>query len=184
MKKIVIIFSSGYGHTRKLAKHIATGASLASQCEVEVFELQDNETIPWDKLAAADAIIFGSPTYMGTVSARFKDFMDQSGQIWLKQPWKNKLAAGFTISTSPSGDKSGTLNSLMVFAMQHGMLWIGQSELGDPKNDNEHSINRAGGWVGLMATSNPDKEKVLFAGDIKTAELFGQRIARACLRFN
>ena len=59
----------------------------------------------WETLAAADAIVFGSPTYMGNVSWQFKSFADASSKPWYGQAWKDKLAAGFTNSASINGDK-------------------------------------------------------------------------------
>jgi len=137
--------------------------------------------VHWADLEAADAIIFGSPTYMGNVSAPFKTFMDASSKPWLEQKWKDKLAAGFTISGSPSGDKLNTLQSLMIFAMQHGMVWVGNAEM--PYN--EEGINRLGSFSGLMAQAGqvaPDVEPN--AADRRSAEKLGQRVATATARWN
>ena len=71
------------------------------------------------KLNQSDAIIFGSPTYMGGVAAQFKAFIDAASVVWFTQGWKDKVAGGFTHSGSPIGDKQGTLLYLMTNAMQH-----------------------------------------------------------------
>ena len=81
----------------------------------------------WELLAAADAIIIGSPTYMGGVSWQFKKFADASSKVWYAQGWKNKLFAGFTNSAGMNGDKDATLTYLWHLAMQHGGLWVSRS---------------------------------------------------------
>lgn len=177
MAKVAIIFQSSEGHTRELAKAIACGVGFNPKHECVVIDVEAPPKDLWDIIAHADALIFGSPTYMGTVSAPFKAFMDKSGELWLKQPWKNKIAAGFTISTSYSGDKFGTLSALMVFAMQHGMIWVGQDHIGSIYTKDGEELNDVGSWLGLMGRSNPDKSKMIFEGDKKTAHRFGERVA-------
>ncbi len=83
------------------------------------------EHIDWDLLDASQGIIFGSPTYMGSVSADFKRFMDSSSKRWRDRIWQGKLAAGFANSGGLSGDKLSVLQQIHLFAMQHGMLWSG-----------------------------------------------------------
>jgi NAD(P)H dehydrogenase (quinone) len=117
---------------------------------------------------------------MGNVSGLFKMFMDASSKPWLEQKWKDKVAAGFTISGSPSGDKLNTLQSLMIFAMQHGMIWVGNAEM--PYN--EEGINRLGSFSGVMAQAGqvaPDIEPN--EADRKSAERLGQRVAIATQRW-
>ena len=111
MTKIAIVYHSGYGHTAKVAEHVRKGATTTGT-EVTLYKAEDlasPDTGPWDELAAADAIIFGAPTYMGSASAPMKQFMDASSKAWFTDAWKDKIAAGFTNSGSLAGDKSGTL---------------------------------------------------------------------------
>ncbi|WP_031191886.1 flavodoxin family protein, partial [Streptomyces peucetius] len=74
-------------------------------------------------LDAADAIVFGSPTYMGTASGAFHVFAEATSKRWATRAWQDKLAAGFTNSGSKSGDKLHTLQFFTVLAAQHGMHW-------------------------------------------------------------
>lgn len=179
MTQIAIVFHSGFGHTKVVAERVKAGAesvpgTLASLIPVEEIEAH------WADLEAADAIVFGSPTYMGNVSAPFKAFMDASSKPWYERKWQDKLAAGFTISGSPSGDKLNTLQSLMIFAMQHGMVWIGLADL--PQND--EGTNRLGSFAGVMAQAGqvaPEVEPNL--ADRKSAERLGRRVAAATLRW-
>ena len=112
-KKIVILFHSGYGHTAKVAQAVAEGSGGA------LLAVDAEGNLPeggWEQLAAADAIVFGSPTYMGSVSWQFKKMADASSKVWFTQGWKNKLAAGFTNSASLYGDKGATLQYLSTLA--------------------------------------------------------------------
>jgi NAD(P)H dehydrogenase (quinone) len=66
--------------------------------------------------------------------------------------------------------------------MQHGMIWVGQDQLGSIYTKDGLGINESGSWIGLMATSNPDKSKLIYEGDKKTAIIFGERIANIANR--
>jgi len=179
MTQIAIVYHSGFGHTQVVAERVKAGAESVPGTQARLVPVEAIEA-HWTDLEAADAIIFGTPTYMGNVSAPFKTFMDASSKPWLEQKWKDKLAAGFTISGSPSGDKLNTLQSLMIFAMQHGMVWVGNAEM--PYN--EEGINRLGSFTGVMAQAGqvaPDVEPN--AADRKSAERLGHRVATATLRW-
>jgi len=182
MKKLAVIYHSVNWHTEQIAGHIASGARETS--DVDVTLLKAEGLVPQD-LLAYDAFVFGSPTYLGGVSGVFKSFMDSTGGMWKRQQLKGKLAAGFTVSALPSGDKQSTLLSMFVFAMQHGMVWVGNAILPEQHSGvpYEEAANRLGSWSGLMAqaghTLNGD---TLVPGDIKTARMFGANIAEALMR--
>ena len=143
---------------------------------------------PWDELAAADAIIFGAPTYMGSASATFKQFQDATSKVWMTQGWADKLAAGFTNSGSVSGDKLQTLQQFSILAAQHGMIWVG---LATPSGFNmkEHSwadaTNRGGYWLGVGAHSPADTspEEAPVAAELETGRLLGERVAKSAIRW-
>lgn len=106
MANIVVVFHSGYGHTQRVAQAVADGA------DAQLLAIDADGNLPeggWETLAAADAIIFGSPTYMGGVSWQFKKFADASSKVWYTQGWKDKLFAGFTNSATMNGDKVATM---------------------------------------------------------------------------
>jgi multimeric flavodoxin WrbA len=186
MTQIAIVYHSGYGHTAKQAEAVARGAASVAGAEAQLISV---ETIDqhWETLEKADAIIFGSPTYMGSVSAPFKTFMDASSKPWYARAWKDKIAAGFTNSASQSGDKLNTLIQLAIFAAQHGMIWVGLDIM--PGNNNSNGsvedLNRLGSFLGAMAQSNADQpaELVPPPADLKTAEVLGARVAETAKRF-
>lgn len=185
--KIAVVYHSGHGHTKKQAAAVAKGAKEADpRAEVSLISVTEIEG-QWDKLNEADGIIFGAPTYMGSLSGPFKMFMDATLTVWKHQGWKNKIAAGFTNSASQNGDKLSSLIQLVIFTMQHGMIWVG---LDLPPGNNSskgniHDLNRLGSWVGAMAQSNIDEgpDKAPAPSDLKTAEHLGARVVKVINRW-
>lgn len=189
MSKIAIVYHSGFGHTDVLARDVAQGVTdsggVADLLRIDGLQADFGEF--FDRIADADAIILGSPTYMGTVSAPMKAFMDASAKVYFTKAWKDKLGAAFTVSGSPSGDKLNTLTSLAIFAAQHGMLWIGTGQ--NPGNNDDESAateveNRLGSFIGAMAQAANDSPDVTpKAGDRATARSLGRRVAQAAARW-
>ncbi|WP_319530247.1 flavodoxin family protein [uncultured Cohaesibacter sp.] len=183
---VVVVYHSGYGHTETIAKTIAQGAESVEGVKATLIKA-DDENKDWDAMAAADAIIFGSPTYMGSVSGQFKMFMDESSKVWFTQGWKDKIAAGFTVSGSQSGDKLNTLIQLQVFAAQHSMVWVPLGIL--PGNNSStasvEDLNRLGAATGLMAQANTDQgaDVAPQATDHRTAAKFGEHVAASAKRW-
>ena len=191
MTHIVVVYHSGYGHTSVLADAIVRGAQSAG-AQTHIIKVGADGAVTdadWGMLDASDAIVFGAPTYMGSVSGPFKMFMDATSKAWFTQKWKNKLAGGFTNSGSMSGDKLNSLFQLVVLAAQHGMMWVSLGEMNgssgaDVPSGNPESVNRVGSYLGVMAQSdNVPPDKAPSTGDVKTAELYGKRIADAAQRW-
>ncbi|MBT9474466.1 flavodoxin family protein [Polaromonas sp.] len=182
MSKVAVVFHSGYGHTLRMAQAVAEGA------DAELVAIDADGNLPeggWDTLAAADAIIMGSPTYMGSVSWQFKKFADASSKPWYTQAWKDKLFAGFTNSAALNGDKLSTLTYLFTLAMQHGGLWVSQGVLPSNTRAAQRSdANYLGSYSGAMAQSPSDAGAGEMApGDLETARSFGERVAEVASRF-
>ena len=154
MAKLVVVYHSGYGHTQRMAEAVAEGASatlVAIDAEGNLSEAN------WGLLQAADGIIMGSPTYMGSVSWQFKKFADASSKPWFSQQWKDKVFAG----------------------------WVGTGMMpSNKKSAQRDDINYVGSFAGAMAQSPSDSSPAeMLAGDLATAKLFGQRVAEVTLRF-
>lgn len=182
MAKVAVVYHSGYGHTAKQAQAVANGAGAPLITINAEGNLSDAD---WTTLAAADAIIMGSPTYMGSVSWQFKKFADASSKQWFSQQWKNKIAAGFTNSATMNGDKLSTLHYLFTLAMQHGMIWVGTGmQASNKKSAQRNDLNYVGSYAGAMATTPSDAsaEEVL-SGDMETARLFGERVTEITKQF-
>ena len=151
---------------------------------MHIIQAEELTTAP-QRLTQFDGLLLGSPTYLGGVSGTFKTFMDATGGLWRTQQLKGKLAAGFTVSALPSGDKQSTLLSLFTFCMQHGMVWVGNAILPEQHRGvpYDEAANRLGSWSGLMAQAGHSSGAAAFvSGDIKTARLFGQHFAETALR--
>lgn len=184
MKNIAVIYHSGHGNTEHFARLVVTGAQSVADTQVSLLKAEAATNNP-SSLLDYDGYLFGSPTYLGGVSGPFKSFIDSTGGLWRKQQLKGKLAAGFTVSALPSGDKQSTLISMFTFAMQHGMVWVGNPFLPEQSSGvpYEQAINRLGSWTGMMAQAGHSAPGQSYApGDLRTAEAFGRNFARVLAR--
>ncbi|MEQ8427809.1 MAG: flavodoxin family protein [Gammaproteobacteria bacterium] len=187
--KVCVVFHSGYGHTKRQAESVTKGVNSVAGVEcklISVTEISEDSPL-WEDLDSCDAMIYGTPTYMGSVSADMKKFMEATSGRWMELKWADKLAAGFTNSASQNGDKQNTLVTLATFAAQHGMVWINLNQA--PGNNHSggsvEDINRLGASLGAMAQSNADEppDTAPIESDLETAKLLGQRVANCALRW-
>lgn len=178
MSKIEIVSYSSTGNTAQLANLIA------ETCRGRVWALPDDGTCSdamWDALDAADAILFGSPTYMGGPAWQFKKFADETGERWSNRDWQDKLSGGFTTSSSTNGDKGECLSYFITLANQHGMIWLSLGQASPPSRSNsETASNWTGGNGGVMAIAG---RHGMPAGDMQSARDYGARVARLTKRF-
>jgi NAD(P)H dehydrogenase (quinone) len=116
------VFHSGYGHTAKVAEAIAATSGAA------LLPIDAEGQLPaggWEQLAAARMVVFGSPTYMGSVSWQFKKFADASSKALVRPGLEGQAGRRLHQQRVMNGDKHSTLHYLMTLAMQHSMLWVG-----------------------------------------------------------
>ena len=183
---VAICFHSGKGHTEALAHEIAAGVASEEGVDARVVDVT-RPPVPWTSLHESDAIIFGCPTHFGGVSAPMKAFLDATDTFWRDMAWRDKIAAGFTCAGEPSGDKQSVLIALGVFALQHGMVWVGMDPMTDVRTGagKPEGYNIQGAYAGAMGDSDgkavtphspPPSDRV-------TARLFGRRVARATRRW-
>jgi multimeric flavodoxin WrbA len=180
--RVAIAYHSGYGHTARQAEAVAEGAATVPGTTVDLIPLDELTEDTWARLTAADAIVFGAPTYMGSPSWVFKKFAEESVRVWAADlAWRDKIAAGFTNSKAMSGDKLNSLVDLSVFAAQHGMIWVGLDVYPGwaQSTASVEDLNRLGSWLGAMAQSDADlsAEKAPPATDLRTAAALGARVA-------
>jgi NAD(P)H dehydrogenase (quinone) len=187
MPTVSILFFSGTGHTTKLAEAVTKGAASVAGVKTNLIAISGDDIVKgrysndavFAQLDASDAIIFGSPTYMGGPAGQFKTFADATGGKWYGQAWRDKIAAGFTVSNSPSGDKFSTLQYFHTLAMQHGMIWIGLGEMPVQAN----GINAVGGFGGAMGLAGQESPEVKpSANDKLTGEILGKRVAEFAVK--
>lgn len=181
--RVAIAYTSGSGHTARVAEQVAIGARAVAGVEVALYDVAAIDDALWELLAGADAIVFGAPTYMGGPAAQFKLFADASAGTWYEQGWNGKLAAGFTNSGHMSGDKLNTLVYFSILAAQHGMNWVSYGAKGgwDTSAASIDDLNRLGSWLGVATQADKDQPATVAppASDLRTAEALGRRVAQA-----
>ena len=178
MPLLAIVYFSISGTTEQLAHAVASGA--AGLTEIALCRINGNDIVSGrfqnerllEIIDRADAVAFGSPTYMGGPAAQFKAFADASSDRWSEQRWANKIAGGFTTGACASGDQLHTLTYFSILAAQHGMLWCG---LDIPGGEDPGGRNRLGSQLGLATHLVGDD---LPESDLSTAEYLGQRLAK------
>jgi NAD(P)H dehydrogenase (quinone) len=188
MSTVSTIYFSGFGHTAKMAEAVHKGLASVAGVKANLIAIKGEDIVKGRyqnesvlaQLDACDAIIFGSPTYMGGPSAQFKALADATAERWLRSAWRDKLGAGFTVSGGPSGDKLSTLHYFFTLAMQHGMIWIGLPDL--PLNDK--GINRLSSYSGVMGQAGQESPDVApNDADKLTGEVLGRRVATFSVKF-
>ena len=141
----------------------------------------DIQVIDWEISDQADLLVFGSAVYMGSVTAEFKTFMDETSKRWYHRKWEGKWAAAFANSGGLSGDKLAVLQQISLYAMQHGMNWIGLPLM--PTGHEAHDLNRLSSFLGLMTQSlDGPPEETPGSGDIDTAIWFGDHLAKTIIK--
>jgi NAD(P)H dehydrogenase (quinone) len=188
MGKAAIIYFSSTGHTHLMAEAIAEGIQSHIGAEADLLRIHGaqiqegrwTDEAVMQCLQAADAIVFGSPTYMGTVAAQFKAFADHSSKIWMQQAWKDKLAGGFTHGSALSGDKFNTLMYFSVLAAQQAMVWVNPGDIDCTARESDDGVNRMGAYLGVMGQTPMDFERgpELHPGDRLSCERYGLRLAK------
>ncbi|MFG2771263.1 flavodoxin family protein [Streptomyces sp. NPDC048350] len=182
---VSIAYHSGYGHTAVVAEAVRAGA-LDAGATVHLIKVDEITDAQWELLDASDAIVFGSPTYMGTASGAFHKFAEDSSKRWFTDTWRDKLAAGFTNSASKSGDKLHTLQFFQILAAQHGMTWVnlGLKPGWNTTEASENDLNRLGFFAGAGAQTHNDLgPEGVHKADLATAEHLGRRVATTARTF-
>ncbi|MBW3697116.1 flavodoxin family protein [Vibrio sp. T187] len=180
-KKIGVVYFSKTGATKLVAQNIVEGIEHHPQVSSISIEILPSEIVEGryinqekiEQLNDCDAILFGSPTYMGSPSAQFKSFMDASSEQYCRKAWRNKLAGGFTTGGSINGEQQQTLLSFFALACQHGMLWVG---LDASKHTDDLGLNRTGSNIGLVSSAG--EESLIHENDLQTAFYYGDRFAQ------
>jgi NAD(P)H dehydrogenase (quinone) len=183
MAKTVVVYFSGYGHTKRAAEVAAQGAGA------ELVEIDADGNVAeqsWDTLTSAQAIIFGTPTYMGSVPWQFKKFADATSKKWFGREWQDKIFGGFTKSASLSGDKQVTLIYLQTLASQHGGIWVSLGLLpSNTKVSSRGDVNNLGGSVGALVQSPSDAAvEEISVGDLETVRLYAARVSEVASRLH
>jgi len=191
--KVLIVFDTRYGNTHKLADAIAEGVREVKGAEAHLkrVEITEPEAIinqheDWrkanerfkavpqvtlDDLVQADAIIFGSPTRYGNMTAPMSKLFSSTGRIWAEGKLFGKVGAAFTSSSTPHGGNETTLITMFLPMYHHGMIVVTPG-YGDPV------LFGAGSPYGATSVSGPGADKPPTESDLKVARLLGRRVAQ------
>ncbi|MDW6003972.1 flavodoxin family protein [Vibrio mangrovi] len=184
MFKIAVIYFTKTDVTGQLAQAVISGIEEHEDVRAVEHRIQGREIVEgrfensvlFESLLGCDAIIMGSPTYMGGVSAQFKAFADASSEYWSEQQWADKVAAGFTCGSALNGDQSSSLQYMSTLASQHGMYWVG---LDAAHGYRDFGLNRLGCQLGVVAQST---DSIADEIDIASAKYLGSRVAKLVKR--
>lgn len=177
--RIAVVYFSATGTTARMAEAAAEGAGAGAALHrirgSDIVEGRFRTQGPLDAVDAADAVLFGSPTFMGGPAAEFKAFADMSSDRWETLAWRDKVAGGFTAGAYPNGDQSWTLAYFQTLAMQHAMLWCG-IDLAGTRPDGPNRFGCQAGAVSVGEAGVPG------AGDLAAARRLGERVAEMARR--
>ena len=180
MLHVVVVYFSQEGSTHQLATSLCAGIESVTRRIVgdDIVRGRYANTEVLETVDVCEAIVFGSPTYMGGPSAQLKAFADATSDRWDSQQWRGKIAAGFTCGSSPAGDQLATLQYFTLLAAQHGMLWVNLDVIGSGSPDGKNRLGTQLGSTALTSTGSAE------ASDLATAHHLGKRVAQTVLRMN
>jgi len=190
--KVLVVYYSLYGHIHRMAEAVADGARSVAGAEVtscrvpetlppEVIEQmgaveaqKSLEHVPIcsvDELAAADAIIFGSPTRFGNMCGQMKQFLDATGSLWAQGTLVGKVASVFTSSATQHGGQESTILSFHIPLLHHGMVIVGlpysfqgQMGIGEITGGSPYGASTIAGGQGERMPSEIELEGARFQG--------------------
>jgi len=195
--KVLIVYYSMYGHVFQLARAIEAGAKSVAGADVilrrvkefaeveqatasneAVVKVRDQQKdvpiVSLDDLRAADAVIFGSPTRYGNMTAQLKQLFDSTAQLWLKGEMEGKIGAAFTSTASTHGGQETTLVTMMIPMLHLGMIIMGVPYSAPGMI---HTEARGGTPYGPTTVAGPRGELQPTKEDLEIARLLGVRVA-------
>ena len=194
--KVQVIFYSMYGHVYRMAEAVAEGAKQVPGAEVSLYQVQ--ELIPddvlekygakgakaafakipvakVDQLAEAHAIIFGTPTRFGNMAAQMRNFLDQTGPLWMKGSLIGKVGSVFASTGTQHGGQETTITSFHSTLLHHGMVIVGvpYSESGLT-----NMVDISGGTpYGATTLAGADGSRQPSENELKIARFQGKHVA-------
>ncbi|MGE4317855.1 MAG: NAD(P)H:quinone oxidoreductase [Deferribacterales bacterium] len=195
--KVYIVFHSFYGHVYEMAKAVAEGASRVPDTEVKLFRVPetvdeatlkaygafeaqkafaDVPVISPEQLAEADALIFGTPTRFGNMSAQMRGFLDRTGGLWAKGALIGKVGSVFASTGTQHGGQETTITSFHTTLFHHGMIVVGVPySCGNLVNMNEIT---GGTPYGATTLAGSDGSRTPSENELEIARFQGEHVAR------
>ncbi|MBI2422850.1 MAG: NAD(P)H:quinone oxidoreductase [Candidatus Hydrogenedentes bacterium] len=198
MCKVLVLYYSMYGHIETMAGAIADGARTVEGVEVSVKRVP--ETMPEDvakrsgakldqsapvattaELVDYDAIIFGTPTRFGNMAAQMRNFLDQTGGLWMKGAFVGKVASVFT-STGTGGGNESTILTFIPTLLHHGFIYVGLPYACPELTD--ISEVKGGSPYGAGTIAGPDGSRQPSAKELAQARFQGKHVAGIASRLS
>lgn len=191
MTKILVLYYSMYGHVETMANAVAEGARSVANVEVTVKrvpELMSEDTAKKAgakldqsapiaspaELADYDAIIFGTPTRFGNMAAQMRNFLDQTGRLWVQGALVGKVGGVFA-STGTGGGNESTILTFIPTLLHHGMIYVGLPYSCPELND--VSEVKGGSPYGAATIAGPDGSRRPHAKELSMARFQGKHVA-------
>ena len=192
MAKILVLYYSMYGHIETLANEVVTGARSVAGTDVDLKRVP--ELVPEDvarkagakldqpapiaavaELSNYDAIIFGTPTRFGNMCAQMRNFLDQTGGLWLSGGLIGKVGSVFTSTATQHGGQETTITSFHSALLHQGMVIVGVPySCQELMNMNEIT---GGSPYGAGTLANTDGSRTPSANELKIARFQGTHVA-------
>ena len=191
MTKVLVLYYSTYGHVETMAMAVAEGAreegaevavkrvpelmpvEVARKAGAKLDQAAPIATV--DELASYDAIIFGTPTRFGNMAAQMRNFLDQTGGLWVKGGLIGKIGSVFASTASQHGGQETTITSFHTTLLHHGMIIVGVP-YSSPELTNMKEIT-GGTPYGATTVANTDGSRQPSANELALARIQGRRVA-------
>jgi NAD(P)H dehydrogenase (quinone) len=195
--KIQVVFYSMYGHIHLMAKAIAEGAGTVHGAEASLWRVP--ELVPEDQLVAsgakaaqsafsqvpviapqqlaeADAVIFGTPTRFGNMAAQMRNFLDQTGKLWLEGSLIGKVGSVFTSTATQHGGQESTILSFHTTLLHQGMIIVGLPY----SEQRQMTMNEISGGspYGASTIAGPDGSRMPSENELAMAHFQGRHVAQ------
>ncbi len=188
MTKVLVLYYSSYGHIEQMARAVAEGAASVSGVSVDVKRTPElvSEKVAADsgmktdqeapfadpaELGNYDAIIFGTPTRFGNMAAQMRNFLDQTGGLWMSRALVGKVGSVFTSTASQHGGQETTITSFHTTLLHHGMVivglpytWEGASIMSELSGGTPYGATTITGGDGARMPSDNELEGARFQG--------------------
>lgn len=192
MTKLLVLYYSMYGHVEKLAGAVAEGARSVAGVEVTLKRVPETMSPEASKqygakldqaapvadpkeLADYDAIIFGTPTRFGNMAGQMRNFLDQTGSLWVKGSLVGKVSSVFA-STGTGGGNESTILTFIPTLLHHGMVYVGLPYACPELTD--ISEVKGGSPYGAATIAGPDGSRQPSAKELSMARFQGAHVAK------
>jgi NAD(P)H dehydrogenase (quinone) len=193
MPKVLVLYYSAYGHIEKMAEAVAKGARAVPGTEVTIKRVPELVTeevakksgmkldqrapiATVDELANYDAIIFGTPTRFGNMCAQMRNFLEQTGGLWMKGALVGKVGSVFASTATQHGGQETTITSFHSTLLHQGMIIVGLP-YAFPGLTNMDEIT-GGSPYGASTLAKADDSRQPSANELDGARYQGKHVAQ------